>query len=166
MKTPKDWVKQTYKIEKEFYLHNQVDSDGLTYFDLIKILEEYSKQFTPKKESKTIEVTRDFFFKELKHYFCDINVLIEWLKIRKLKKAVNTETALKGFLAQVQKSNLPVQDVVKICVENSWKGFKAEWLNNISNNGKPTKQTRHDKFESAFNRADENSGTVETFDKV
>lgn len=54
-KTAKEWVKQTFKIERELYLHNQM-GDDFSYFDLIKILEQFEKQFQQqKKEVKPIE---------------------------------------------------------------------------------------------------------------
>lgn len=59
------------------------------------------------------------------------NELVEtWLKVRKTKRAVNSEVALNGFIKQLEISRLPINDVLKECCENSWSGFKAEWLNN------------------------------------
>jgi hypothetical protein len=62
--------------------------------------------------------------------------LSDWMKVRKEKKATNTETALKAFLTSVEKSGKTVNEVVKICAENSWKGFNKDWLNNSQPNQK------------------------------
>lgn len=58
----------------------------------------------------------------------------EWLSIRKAKKAKNTETALKAFIREVKKANIPANDILQICVERSWSGFDATWLNNLNTN--------------------------------
>lgn len=56
------------------------------------------------------------------------NLVTEWLKVRKDKKATNTETALNNFVGQVEKSGLNINKILEQCVVNSWKGFKAEWI--------------------------------------
>ena len=52
----------------------------------------------------------------------------EWLKIRKAKKAVNTERAFKAFVNQVQQTNQDMNSVLEIVVQKQWKGFEADWL--------------------------------------
>ena len=52
----------------------------------------------------------------------------EWLKIRKAKKAVNTERAFKTFIEQVRKTNQDINTVLSIIVQKQWKGFEADWL--------------------------------------
>jgi SOS response regulatory protein OraA/RecX len=62
----------------------------------------------------------------------------DWLKVRKTKKATNSETAFAGFIKQVEVSKKEINDVLTICIEKDWKGFNASWLNNNQNlqNGK------------------------------
>lgn len=55
-------------------------------------------------------------------------LLSDWLKVRKSKKAPVTETAMTLLEAEAGKAGLPLADVLKICVEKNWQGFKAEWL--------------------------------------
>ena len=52
----------------------------------------------------------------------------EWLKIRKAKKAVNTERAFKTFIEQVRKTNQDINTVLSIIVQKQWRGFEADWL--------------------------------------
>lgn len=52
----------------------------------------------------------------------------EWLKIRKAKKAINTERAFKTFIEQVRKTNQDINTVLSIIVQKQWKGFEADWL--------------------------------------
>jgi hypothetical protein len=42
---------------------------------------------------------------------------------------------------------------MKICVENSWKGFKSEWINNINNQKNGTQANTE--FKSFEQRSDE-----------
>jgi hypothetical protein len=57
----------------------------------------------------------------------------DWLKVRKTKKATNTETAFRKFIEQVKMSNEPVNEILELCIEKSWSGFKSEWLDNLKN---------------------------------
>ncbi len=56
------------------------------------------------------------------------NLISEWIKIRKAKKLVDTETAFNGFKAQFEKTGKPIDEVLKRCIERSWGGFEAEWI--------------------------------------
>ena len=57
-------------------------------------------------------------------------IVDDWLKVRKTKKAANTETAFKAICREIEKSKLTPNDCIKKAVENSWSGFKNEWLQN------------------------------------
>jgi len=56
------------------------------------------------------------------------NLVDEWMKVRKNKKATNSETALKGFLKQVELKKLDKNLILQKCVEHSWGGFNKDWL--------------------------------------
>ncbi|MEG2446941.1 MAG: helix-turn-helix domain-containing protein [Acinetobacter sp.] len=71
------------------------------------------------------------FAQELKNLGANEQLISDWLQVRKTKKAGNTQTALNGFMKQVEKSGLPLNTVLEICVIRSWQGFNAGWLNNI-----------------------------------
>lgn len=57
----------------------------------------------------------------------DGHFISDWFKIRAKKKAVNSETAMNGFLSQVEKSGRDINEVLQKCCEESWAGFKASW---------------------------------------
>jgi hypothetical protein len=81
------------------------------------------------EEVKEQDVVVKFSFrKSLCVYGANEILVDDWLKVRKAKKAANTETALNGFISQVEKSNQHIDEVLRTCIENSWKGFKYEWL--------------------------------------
>lgn len=61
----------------------------------------------------------------------------EWLKIRKAKKLVNTETAFKKFLTEYQKTDMEINSLFEnYIIPKSWGGFESAWLENH----KPEKQ--------------------------
>lgn len=58
------------------------------------------------------------------------NLIDEWLKIRKAKRAVLTESALNATKREAEKANITLEKAIETCCENSWAGFKAEYLTN------------------------------------
>lgn len=54
----------------------------------------------------------------------------DWLKVRKAKKLAITETAIKGFMREVEKSGWTVEQVMTKCCEKGWGGFEAKWIAN------------------------------------
>lgn len=82
------------------------------------------------------------FKKALLNLGIDENLVNDWLIVRKNKKASNTETAFNGFVNQVKDSGLDANTVLKICVDNSWSGFKKSWLAsvNLGDYQKPVEQ--------------------------
>jgi hypothetical protein len=57
----------------------------------------------------------------------------DWLVVRKTKKASNTQTALNGFLNQVELSGLTIEKVIEMCIYKSWVGFEAKWIEKTEN---------------------------------
>ncbi len=70
----------------------------------------------------------------------------EWLKIRKAKKAINTERAFKTFIEQVRKTNQDINTVLSIIVQKQWKGFEAEWLHSTQAPLQSPQQTIIDEY--------------------
>jgi Fic family protein len=54
----------------------------------------------------------------------------DWMEVRKERKAANTETAFHGVEREILKSGRSAEECIRLAVENSWRGFKAEWLFN------------------------------------
>ena len=52
----------------------------------------------------------------------------DWLKIRKAKKAVNSERAFKIFLEQVQRTGRDKNEILALVVQKQWKGFESSWV--------------------------------------
>lgn len=93
-----------------------------------------------KKETKSIFS----FERSLLDYGFDRQLVEDWLKVRKTKKATNTETAFKNFIAELEQRTCNINEVLEICVEKSWSGFKWSWIDNLKqtntfNNGRVEK---------------------------
>lgn len=94
----------------------------------------HSKDSTHNNNSKTTITKANIytfdFKKELMKLSGDEKLVEAWLKVRKDKRASNTEYAFKALISEQQKSGLTLNQVLEHCVVNSWKGFKAEWIKN------------------------------------
>jgi len=55
-------------------------------------------------------------------------VFKDFIKLRKGLKAPVTQTAIKGLTREAQKANLTLEQVLILCCQNGWRGFKAEWI--------------------------------------
>lgn len=127
-----------WKNANEMQVHSKSNAIREDKIKLDKIKED---EIVPlEKETKFI------FKKALFDFGFDEKLITEWMVIRKKKGAVDSETAFNAFIREVKKSNSDINEILKICVENSWKGFKNEWLNNNQNfnNGNTEKRTRED----------------------
>lgn len=71
----------------------------------------------------------------------DVSLWEDYLKVRKAAKKPLTETALKGLVREAAKAKMSLSDVLQTCCENSWVGFKAEWLNkSVTTHDKPAQK--------------------------
>ena len=61
----------------------------------------------------------------------------EWLKIRKAKKAVNSELAFKTFLGHVQRTGRDKNEILALVVQKQWKGFEANWVQSAQQSHNP-----------------------------
>jgi len=52
----------------------------------------------------------------------------DFKKLRTAKKAPITETALAGIQREANKAGIPMSDVLAMCCERGWSGFKADWV--------------------------------------
>ena len=94
-----------------------------------KVEYEDEEEIELEKEGKEIKDTPSAFsfYYELLKLGAENQLVSDWLAVRKKKKLTNTETALKGFLKQVDKSGNSLNDVLTKCIEKSWGGFEADW---------------------------------------
>jgi uncharacterized protein YdaU (DUF1376 family) len=60
----------------------------------------------------------------------------DYLEVRKAKKAKWTETAYKGLQREADKAKMSLSDVMQMCCERGWAGFKAEWVQETAKSAK------------------------------
>lgn len=90
-------------------------------------------------DEKELFKPKKFSFKnELLDYGAEEQLVRDWLQVRKERKASNTQTALNSFIKEVEKTDQHINEILKICIDHSWKGFKIQWLQNLENNGNNT----------------------------
>ena len=61
----------------------------------------------------------------------------DWLRIRKAKKAVNSERAFKLFIEQVQRTGQDKNTILALVVQKQWKGFEASWVQSAQQKHNP-----------------------------
>lgn len=99
--------------------------------------EKKEKNENNEKESLTniltdISIVPKFDFKQsVIAYGVPESIASDWMKVRKNKKATNTETALKRILTQISKANISPKQAIELCVEKSWSGFESDWYQNL-----------------------------------
>ncbi len=86
------------------------------------------QQTTTNKNEKNEKNNKYSFLASLLEHGFDEKLSLEWMEVRKQLKAVNTETAFNSFISQVQKHGGDRNHILRKCVERSWKGFNANWL--------------------------------------
>lgn len=61
----------------------------------------------------------------------------DFVKLRKAKRASVTQTAVDGIRREANKAGYTMEQAIRTCCERGWQGFKAEWVtgNNRNNNG-------------------------------
>ena len=81
------------------------------------------------KESKDIPPLSPFdFVRALRELGVTDQLAREWAQVRKTKRLTNTRTAYDNIAREIAKTGRSAEDCVRMAVENSWGGFKAEWV--------------------------------------
>ena len=83
----------------------------------------------PETETET-ETETDKPFRALdylKNLGVEKKIAKDWLKVRKNKRLANTETAFDSLKIEIDKTDKSANDIIKICAQKSWGGFKASW---------------------------------------
>ena len=105
--------------------------------------QEKEKGEVKEKEKGEVEYTKPLafnFYNSLINLGGEKQLVSDWIKVRTKKKSVNSETALKGFITQVEKTNATLNEILEMCVIKSWAGFNSEWYKKDTkqNSSRPT----------------------------
>jgi uncharacterized protein YdaU (DUF1376 family) len=90
-----------------------------------------------KNQIKTPEGVSDSLFKD-------------YLEVRNAKKAKWTETAYKGLQREADKAKMSLSDVMQMCCERGWAGFKAEWVKEEVTRHKQLPLVTNEQIEEAY----------------
>jgi len=70
------------------------------------------------------------------------SVFNDFVKLRKGLKAPVTDTAIKGLKREGEKAGMTLEQVMSLCCQNGWRGFKAEWVKDKVPNKTQADKTR------------------------
>lgn len=140
-------------LDKAFIKHATKQNESIS-----KSIDSIDKQYNNKQlTNKPINqepIVKAFSKKDFRETLIELGAdkihIEDWFKVRVNKKAAFTQTALKLFINECDKNNFPIHEAVRICAENSWKGFKVEWVKNLKTNGKQIDKTNREVFESGM----------------
>lgn len=89
-----------------------------------------AKDFSPSKQSSRFMFKNALIGLGVKPQTAD-----DWIKVRKAKRAAQTETAFRIIEKQVKLGmetfGVTADDIIKVAIDRNWQGFKCEWLDNI-----------------------------------
>ena len=97
--------------------------------------------------SADAQKTKKLGLKDLLALNIDKQYAQDWLEVRKVKKAPLTQTAINLLIKEALIAKISVNDAVRICAENCWQGFKAEWYFKLNNQPNQPKQSKHSGFD-------------------
>lgn len=110
-------------VEIEKYKNEQLLKQMLKQLDKLYINENENED-----EDEDIDNNKRFDFKtSLIKYGFDKNLVSDWLKVRKTKKASNTETVFKKFISDIEKRECDINKILEHIVVRNWSGFNWEW---------------------------------------
>lgn len=124
------YVETNYDFQSGWKQTSSQDSNPLPHT--------YNKKPIDKKED-TIGKSTFHFKSALLDLGVKEEVVDAWLAVRRNKRATNSEIAFNKIKEEIIKSGRTPNECITICVENSWQGFKAEWL--LPRGGTRTKES-------------------------
>lgn len=95
----------------------------------------------------------------------DSEIAEDFKALRAKLRAPITATAIKGIQREADKAHVSLQDALRICCENSWRGFKAEWFDNLSRKSNGAHQQNRklsavEQIEQAIAERKQRAGTI------
>jgi hypothetical protein len=68
------------------------------------------------------------------------NVLADWTKVRRDKKAAITRTAIEGYIREAGLAGYSLEEAMRESATNGWTGFKAAWIRDRGGGSTQNKQ--------------------------
>ncbi len=80
------------------------------------------------KDKKESRATRFDAQAHLVSLGVDEQIASDWITLRRAKKAPPTLRAIAGIANEAIRAGRPLPDVLEVCCNRGWTGFKAEWI--------------------------------------
>lgn len=103
-----------------------VNSEGLYNNNISISNNSISVKLNPHNNSKGAKFD---FYTSLLGLGVSEQTAMDWMAVRKAKRAVNTLTAYNQVKAEIEASGKAAEECIKAAVLRNWCGFKASWLN-------------------------------------
>jgi hypothetical protein len=151
---PEPYKAEPYK-DKPYKAEPYKANHPLTSIDTKQGLNETSidtKQGLNSNNSADAQKTTKVGLKDLIALGVEQQTASDWLEVRRLKRAALTQTVINLLVKESAKANISVNDAVRVCAENSWQGFKADWYFNLNKQSGNNYQSKEDE-RKAYNKA-------------
>ena len=132
-------LKEFFTLESDGWHHKRCDDEISQYHEKAEVNQINGKKGGRPKKTQSVSKDNPDITLTKNHKPLTKNQIIntpdgvsdsifkDYLEVRKTKKAKWTETALKGLQREAAKAKMSLQDVMQLCCERNWVGFKAEW---------------------------------------
>lgn len=122
-----EWVSESIEKRRAYSESRRNNRKKKKKEDMLTYDEHMENENENEDEGKKEDEKKFNFKKELINLGVEEKIVSDWLKVRKTKKASNTETAFNRIKSEIESCNLTANECIIIAVENSWSGFKSEW---------------------------------------
>ena len=93
----------------------------------------------------------------------DEQVAKDYLVVRETKKAALTKTALDGNKREANKAGITLEAAIRVCIENNWRAFIAEWYANRNKNKSSDPSVKNDPKPSVKEIPEHTKGGVQAW---
>ena len=91
--------------------------------------EEEEKEEEEVQGEEKEKYVKSFSFKGfLIDYGFQEKLVLDWMLVRKTKKATNTQTAYNAFINELEKKPCDINEILTLIISKDWKGFKWAWV--------------------------------------
>jgi len=97
-----------------------------------KVEVEYETELEEEEEEEKPKNNTFSFRKSLIDLGVEEKVAEDFMKVRKKKKATDSETAFNLLHGQIEKSGKSANECILICIERDWKSFNHSWVSQSS----------------------------------
>ena len=141
--TVRDVLNEFFEHTPDGYVNGRADKEIAHYHSKIeqasragkasaeRRLNARSTDEQPNKKQETINIKQETKKKATKVAAPEgvgVDVWNDFVALRKAKKAAITNTAIAGLQREADKASMTLEQVMSICCERGWVGFKADWI--------------------------------------